>query len=185
MLGEAITARFMWGTGLALAGIALLLVNEAQLAPLGGNVLLGTTLALLAMLAASIANVVQAGGTGRSVPLISLLAWSMLYGTIIDGALAFGVDGPPLLPTHAGFWLGTAWLALAGSVVTFPLYYQLVRDLGAGRAAYNGVLVVVIAMGISTLFEGYRWTSLAAAGAVLATAGMIVALRARQVKAGL
>ncbi len=184
MLGEAITQRFMIGTALALAGIALLLVNEARVAPLGGNVLLGTMLALGAMLAASIANVVQAGSTGRSVPLISLLAWSMLYGTLIDAGLALAVDGPPLLPTHSGFWLGTAWLALVGSVVTFPLYYQLVRDLGAGRAAYNGVLVVVIAMGISTLFEDYRWTPLAVAGAVLATAGMVVALRARQVKAG-
>jgi drug/metabolite transporter (DMT)-like permease len=184
MLGEAITRRFMIGTALALAGIALLLVNEAQASPLGGNVTLGTMLALGAMLAASIANVVQAGSTGRSVPLISLLAWSMLYGTLIDGGLAFAVDGPPLLPKHSGFWLGTAWLALVGSVVTFPLYYQLVRDLGAGRAAYNGVLVVVIAMGISTLFEDYSWTPLAVAGGVLATAGMIVALRARQVKAG-
>ncbi|QZH76260.1 MAG: DMT family transporter [Erythrobacter sp.] len=184
MLGEAITARFMLGSGLALAGIALLLVNEARAAPLGGNVALGTMLALGAMLAASIANVVQAGSTGRSVPLISLLAWSMLYGTLIDGGLAWVVDGPPILPTHAGFWLGTAWLALAGSVVTFPLYYQLVRDLGAGRAAYNGVLVVVIAMLISTLFEDYRWTPLAVAGGMLATVGMIVALRARQVKAG-
>jgi drug/metabolite transporter (DMT)-like permease len=185
MLGEAITRRFVLGSGLALAGIALLLVNEAHAAPLGGNVMLGTVLALGAMLAASVANVVQAGRTGRSVPLISLLAWSMLYGTAIDAALAWTFDGPPQVPQHAGFWLGTAWLALAGSVVTFPLYYQLVRDLGAGRAAYNGVLVVVIAMLISTLLEGYRWTELAVAGGVLAMAGMIVALRARQVKAGL
>jgi hypothetical protein len=32
---------------------------------------------------------------------------------------------------------------------------------------------------LSTLFEGYRWSSLAVAGAVLAMAGLIVALRAR------
>lgn len=182
MLGQPITARFVLGSAIAIAGIALLLLNEAQAAPLGGNVMLGAGLSLVAMLAASIANVIQAGPSGKDVPLVTLLAWSMLYGTLIDIALAWAIDGAPVIPRDAAYWLGTAWLALAGSVVTFPLYYGLVRQLGAGRAAYNGVLVVVIAMIISTLLEGYRWTPLAVGGAVLAMVGLVVALRARQVQ---
>ena len=181
LLGEAITARFMAGSCVALVGIGLLLLNEARVAPLGGNVPLGTALALVAMLAASIANVIQAGKTGKSVPLVTLLAWSMLYGTLIDAALALAFEGPPVIPTSQVYWLGTAWLAIVGSVVTFPIYYDLVRKLGAGRAAYNGVLVVVIAMVISTLFEGYQWTALSVGGAVLSMIGLVIALRARQV----
>ena len=181
LLGQPITRRFVVGSAIAIAGITLLLVNEAQVAPLGGNVLLGTVLALVAMLAASIANVIQAGPAGQVVPLVSLLAWSMLYGTGMDMALAWMIDGPPVLPTGTAYWLGTAWLAVVGSVVTFPLYYDLVRKLGAGRAAYNGVLVVVIAMVISTVLEGYQWTPLAMCGAALSMAGLVVALRARQV----
>ena len=182
MLGQPITARFVLGSTIAIAGIALLLLNEAQAAPLAGNVALGAGLSLVAMLAASLANVIQAGPSGKDVSLVTLLAWSMLYGTLIDVALAFALDGPPVIPRNAAYWLGTAWLAIAGSVVTFPLYYGLVRQLGAGRAAYNGVLVVVIAMIISTFFEGYSWTPLAVAGAALAMAGLVVALRARQVQ---
>lgn len=181
LLGEKVTPRFLLGSTVALAGIGLLLVNEARVAPLGGNVALGTALALGGMLSASIANVIQAGPAGRDVPLVSLLAWSILYGTGIDGAAAWLVAGPPVVPTAPLYWAGTVWLAIAGTVVTFPLYYQLVRELGAGRAAYNGVLVVVIAMAISTVLEGYRWSALAIAGALMATLGMIVALRARQV----
>ena len=184
LLGQPITARFVIGSTIALAGIALLLVNEAREAPLDGNVPLGTLLALLAMLAASFANVIQARPSGKDVPLVTLLAWSMLYGTAFDAALAFAMTGPPVMPDHAIFWAGTAWLALAGSVVTFPLYYDLVRKLGAGRAAYNGVLVIVIAMAVSTFLEGYRWSPLAIAGGVLAMIGLVVALRGRQVKAG-
>jgi drug/metabolite transporter (DMT)-like permease len=75
--------------------------------------------------------------------------------------------------------MGTAYLAILGSVVTFPLYYTLIRQLGAGKAAYNGVMVIIIAMLISTAFEGYRWSLLAIAGAALATVGLVVALRAR------
>jgi len=180
-LGQAVTQRFLLGSAVAIAGIALLLVHEAHVARLGGNVLLGVALALGGLMSASIANVGQATETGRAQPMITLLAFSMLYGTLIDGALAWVLAGPPVLPSAPEFWAGTAWLALAGSVVTFPLYWSIVRAIGPGRAAYNGVLVIVIAMFISTFVEGYEWSLLAVAGATLGTAGMIIALRARQI----
>ena len=180
-LGQAVTRRFLLGSAVAIAGIALLLVHEAHVARLGGNVLLGVALALGGLMSASIANVGQATETGRAQPMITLLAFSMLYGTLIDGALAWVLAGPPVVPSAPAFWAGTAWLALAGSVVTFPLYWSIVRAIGPGRAAYNGVLVIVIAMFISTFVEGYEWSLLAVAGATLGTAGMIIALRARQI----
>jgi drug/metabolite transporter (DMT)-like permease len=180
-LGQAVTRRFLLGSAVAIAGIALLLVHEAHVARLGGNVLLGVALALGGLMSASIANVSQATQTGRAQPMITLLAFSMLYGTLIDAALAWLLAGPPVVPSGGEFWAGTAWLALAGSVVTFPLYWRIVREIGPGRAAYNGVLVIVIAMLISTFVEGYQWSPLAVAGATLGTVGMLIALRARQV----
>jgi drug/metabolite transporter (DMT)-like permease len=73
-----------------------------------------------------------------------------------------------------------AYLGLVGTVLTFPLYSMLLRDWGPGRAAYNGVLIPVVAMALSTLFEGYHWTVLAIGGAVLALAGLTVALSGRR-----
>ena len=180
LLGERISARFAAGSAVAMGGLALLLVNEAQLAPTGGNVVLGIALSLGGLLAAAVANVVQATETGRAVPLASLLAWSMAYGTLIDAILAWSLYGPPVLPRDPGYWAGAAYLAFAGSVVTFPLYFKLVRDIGAGKAAYNGVAVVVLAMLFSTLLEDYRWTVLAAAGAMVAMAGLLAALSGRK-----
>lgn len=180
-LGQHVTPRFLWGSAVAIAGIALLLIHEARVAPLEGNVLLGVALTIGGILSASIANVAQANKTGRAQPMVTLLAFAMLYGTGFDAVLAWITAGPPVLPTSPAYWAGTAWLALAGSVVTFPLYYGVVREIGPGRAAYNGVLVIVIAMLISTMIEGYQWSALAIGGAVLGTLGMIVALRARQV----
>jgi drug/metabolite transporter (DMT)-like permease len=105
----------------------------------------------------------------------------MLYGTLIDLAVAWALSGPPVLPHGTAYWSGTAYLAFAGSVVTFPLYYHLIREIGAGRAAYHNVLVVIVAMALSTLLEGYRWSALAVAGSALALAGMVLALRAKSV----
>jgi len=179
LLGQPITPRFLFGSAIAIAGIALLLVNEARAAPVGGSVGWGIWLSLGAMLAASISNVIQAGETGRQVPLLTLIAWSMLYGALLDGALAWTFAGPPVVPADPRYWAGTAYLALAGSVVTFPLYYRLIREIGAGRAAYHNVLVVIVAMLLSTLLEGYRWSALAIAGSALALLGLVIALRAK------
>lgn len=178
-LGQRVTPRFLLGSLVAVAGIALLLVHEAQVSRLGGNVALGVALAVGGILSASIANVVQAVPTGRAQPMVTLLAWSMLYGALMDIAMAWAVSGPPVFPASRSFWLGTVWLAIAGSVITFPLYYGIVRAIGPGRAAYNGLLVIVMAMLISTFVEGFEWSRLAVAGAVLGMAGMVIALRAR------
>ena len=181
-IGEKVQGGFIGGSLVAIAGVALLLLHEWRAAPLEGNVGLGIALAVGGMLAASIANVVQANPTGRGVPMVSLLAWAMLYGTIFDLFFALATAGPPPLPEKWQFWAGTAYLAIIGSVVTFPLHYNLVREIGAGKTAYNGIVTVCVAMLLSTLFEGYRWTPLTASGAALALLGMGLALRSRQKK---
>jgi drug/metabolite transporter (DMT)-like permease len=181
-IGERVQGGFITGSLVAIAGVALLLVHEWEASPLGGNVGLGIALAIGGMLAASLANVVQANPVGRGVPMVSLLAWAMLYGTIFDLGFAWVTAGPPEVPRAWEFWAGTAYLAIIGSVVTFPLHYNLVREIGAGRTAYNGIVTVCVAMLLSTLFEGYQWTALAAGGALLALLGMGLALRAKQKK---
>lgn len=179
-IGERAGSGFIGGSLVAIAGVALLLVHEWNAAPLGGDVALGIVLAVGGMLAASIANVVQANPTGRGVPMVSLLAWAMLYGTAFDFVYAFVTLGPPAIPTGWHFWAGTAYLAMIGSVVTFPLHYNLVREIGAGRTAYNGIVTVCVAMLLSTLFEGFAWNVLSAAGMALALLGMGLALRSKQ-----
>lgn len=178
-LGQRITPRFLLGTLVALGGIALLLVHEANEAPPSGQVGLGIALTALGILSASTANVLQASETARKRPLLVLLAWAMLWGTLADALLAWAIAGPPVFPDSPRYWGGVAYLAIVGSVVTFPLYFRLIRDLGPGRAAYNGVLVPVVAMGISTLLEGYRWSGMAIGGGALALLGLVVALRGR------
>ncbi|MEM6584803.1 MAG: EamA family transporter, partial [Pseudomonadota bacterium] len=109
-----------------------------------------------------------------------LLAWAMAYGTAFDLGFAALTAGPPPMPTNPEYWVGVVYLALIGSVVTFPLHYNLVREIGAGRTAYNAILTISVAMLLSTLFEGYRWTALTVGGMGLAVMGMIIALRAKE-----
>ena len=79
-------------------------------------------------------------------------------GALIDALVALVFAGPPVIDARLGYWAGLLYLALAASVLTFSLYYPVVRKIGPAKAAYSSVLVPIIAMGFSTALEGYRWT---------------------------
>ena len=179
-LGVAITRRFLAGSVVAMAGIALLLAHEYGLAPPGGSVPLGLGLTLAGLLCASAANVLQATALARSLPIVPQIAWAMIFGTLANVIMALATEGLPVIDPRPAYLAGVAYLAIVGSVITFPLYFALIRQMGAGPAAYNGVAVPVVAMALSTLFEGYRWSGLAAGGAVLAMAGLLIALSGRK-----
>lgn len=179
--GERVSGGFLAGSALAILGIALLFVHEyrASITASPQEVLLALGLCVVAVLSASVANVMQAAPIARTVPMASLLVWAMAIGAAADGAYAWITTGPPVIDPRPGYWLGVLYLALAGSVVTFPLYFRLIQRIGAGPAAYTSLLIPILAMGISTVFEGYRWTPLAIGGVMLALGGMVLALRAR------
>jgi drug/metabolite transporter (DMT)-like permease len=179
-LKQPITARFLAGSMVALGGIALLLLHEYRVAPPGGRVLFGVAMTLCGLMGASSANILQATEVGRRQPLVPMIAWAMVLGALIDAAFSWIVAGPPVLDPRPAYLGGILYLAIFGSVVTFPLYFELIRVMGAGRAAYNSVIVPVVAMGLSTVFEGYRWTGLAIGGAVLAMVGLVIALSGRR-----
>ncbi len=177
-LGQRPTARFAWASLIAVAGITLLFVHELREHPADASaVVAGIAMSLFGMLGASIGNVMQARPEIRHLDLFGLLAWSMAAGAVIDALIAFVLAGPPVFDTHPAYWLGLLYLALPASVLTFSLYYPVVRRIGPAKAAYSSALVPIIAMGFSTWFEGYRWTPLTIAGALLALGGMAAALR--------
>lgn len=175
-LGTPIGGRFIAGTAVAISGIAMLLLHEYRFAPQRGSVPLGIALTCAALISVSAANVLQASETARRMALWPMIAWAMIWATIFNFMLSWMLYGPPVFDPSPAYLGGVLYLALLGSVVTFPLYFSLIRKMGAGRAAYSGVLAPVIAMGLSTVFEGYRWSLLAGAGALVALAGLLIAL---------
>jgi drug/metabolite transporter (DMT)-like permease len=177
MLGQKVDRRFLVGSTIAIVGVALLFLHEIRGSSVDpAQVVVGLGWTIAGMAGASIANVYQARPAIRHVPLFSLLAWSMAAGAVADSVIAFAVAGPPVLPVQPLFWAGLLYLATFASVIAFSLYYPVVRRIGPAKAAYSSMIVPVIAMALSTAFEGYRWTGLTIAGAALVLTGMAVAL---------
>jgi drug/metabolite transporter (DMT)-like permease len=104
----------------------------------------------------------------------------MLYGTVANALFAWALHGPPVVETRAGYWAGLLYLGVIASAIAFTLYFQVIRAIGPAKAAYSSLIIPVIAMGLSTLFEGYKWSLLAVAGGALALIGLTIALKSRE-----
>jgi drug/metabolite transporter (DMT)-like permease len=179
--GSRVSGQFLAGSAVAMLGVALLFWAELRVSSAAtGEVLTGIGFTLVAVLAASVGNLLQLVETVKRLPVASLLAWAMGYGALANGAIALATQGAPVAEARIGYWLGLIYLGLIASALAFFFYYRIIRAIGPAKAAYSSVLVPIVAMLISTLFEDYRWTALAAAGGVLAVAGLLVALSGKR-----
>lgn len=180
-LGQRMGRQLVVGSLVALAGVALLFLHEARLATAGTHeALIGIAIAFGGVMSASAANVMQATRVSKAYPMTVMLGWAMLAGAAMDGVFAWSTVGAPVIEHRIGYIAGLLYLGVIGSAFTFTLYFGLIRVIGPAKAAYTGVIIPVIAMIFSTVFEGYRWSPLAAGGAALAMAGLVIALKARR-----
>lgn len=172
-----VSRRFVIGCAIAVVGVGLLFANELALPEDRAAVALGLGLTAAAMLSASIANVMQAGQLARRLPPLGGLAWAMLLGGAVNALLAWAFVGPPGWDPRPQYWLGLLMLGLFASALAFTLYFDLIRSVGPAEAAWIGIPIPIVAMALSTLFEGYAWTPAAVAGAAIALVGLSIALR--------
>lgn len=180
-LGQSLSRPFLAGSAVALVGIGLLFAHELEVSSAGrAAVATGIGFTLAGVLSASVANIMQGTDRAKALPMPTMLAWGMVIGTGIDAAYAFATQGPPVFEWRLGYVAGLLYLGLVASAFAFTLYFGVVRAIGPARAAYSSVLIPVIAMGLSTVFEGYVWSWEAALGGALALAGLVVALSARR-----
>ena len=101
----------------------------------------------------------------------------MAYGAVSAALVAIIRGVPWTFDTHPAYLLSLAYLSVFGSIIAFGAYLTLLKRVGGGPAAFVSVATPVIALALSTLFEGYRWTWVAALGVVLAVVGNWLALR--------
>lgn len=178
-LGTQLGPRLLVGSAVAMAGVALLFVHEARVDPNGpAESMIGIGITMMGVMAASVANVLQGTQTARRYPMVPMLGVAMLMGAGVDATIAWALHGSPVIEWRAGYLFGLLYLGVFASAIAFTLYFGVLRIIGPAKAAYSSVIVPVIAMLLSTLFEGYHWSPLAAGGAVLAMAGLVIALSA-------
>jgi drug/metabolite transporter (DMT)-like permease len=176
VFGTPLTLRTLVAATLGVIGVALLFLPELTQAQQGGTPALGIVFGLGATAIASGGNLAAMRNQAARIPVLSGSAWGMAYGALTAAMVAVVLGVPWSIDLRAPYVISLVYLAVFGSVVAFGAYLTLLKELGSASASYVAVATPVVAMLLSTLFEGYRWTPVAAFGVVLAVAGNLLAL---------
>ena len=171
-----LSPRVLVAATLGVCGVALLFLPDLLAAREGGNAALGIAFGLGATVIASAGNIVALRNQRAGIPTFPGAAWAMLYGALAVALIALVMRLPWALDTRPAYWWSFAYLVVFGTIAAFGAYLTLMKKVGPGLSAFVGVATPVVALVLSTLFEGYRWTGVAMAGVVLAVVGNLLAL---------
>ena len=171
--GDRMTPRALVAAALGACGLALLFGRDLLVA-FDVRALAGVGLAALGTLFFSLGNMVSRRNSKAGLSPGIANAWGMTYGAALLLALILVTRTPIVVPPDARYLGALLFLGVFGSAVAFTAYLSLVARVGSARAAYATVLFPIVALSLSTLFEGYRWTWPAALGLALCLVGNVV-----------
>jgi len=138
--------------------------------------LIGLLIAFVGAYMASVGNVVGTRHAKQGVPVTQANAFGMAYGGLLTLCIHFMIGGPLTIDWSMGYLGPMLYLTIFGSIVAFGCYMLLISRVGAEYAAYVTLLMPLIALILSTMFEGYRWTTNASVGVGLVLAGNLIIL---------
>ncbi|MCF8479221.1 MAG: DMT family transporter [Rhodospirillum sp.] len=181
--GRPVDRRVLAGAILGLFGIVCIFLPEMDNLSLADGGTRGLALCLMATVLASFGNLLAGRNQRAGIPVARSTALGMGYGTAFLVLLALVQGLPFRFDFHLPYILSLLYLIFLGSVVAFWCYLTLLGRIGADRAAYAMVLFPVVALGLSTVLEGYQWTAGAGVGLLLVSAGNVIVLRKPKPKA--
>lgn len=174
---RTLSPQIVGGGVLGLAGLGAMFGAEIAAHGADPGIVQGLGFALAGTLCFSCGNLLSARLQALGEPVVLTNAWGMAFGAGVLAAVSASMGVAPAFDTSAAYVGATLYLALAGSVIGFTSYLLLVGRLGPERAAYCTVLFPLVALAISSVMEGYRWTAPAVVGLALVMAGNVLVFR--------
>jgi len=176
-LGDPIRYQILLAAILGLVGTGLIFWPELASTESGGQTWTGIGICLGGVTCASLGNIASAYNQRQQMPVVPTAALGMLYGGVLMLLIALASGQPMRFDFSASYILSLLFLAVFGSIVAFSAYLTLLGKIGPDRSAYSLILVPLIAIIISMIFENYRLNASAGIGIAFVIVGNIYALR--------
>ena len=188
-LFNALNNRWFWGEkpgahtyvagALGVIGLVFLFWPELTSGTWSLDALRGLALGLLGTYLFSLGNMVSIRNSKSKLQPLTTNGYSMVYGAVIL-AVTMAATQTPLIWDPQPLYIGSLlYLAVPGSILAFTVYLTLVERIGANKAAYATVMFPVVALTLSSVFEGYDWQTLSIIGLALVLLGNVVLLSSR------
>ena len=170
------TLKTFIGVAIGMLGIIIIFNKEIFNFSFSNGTHIGLLLALLGTFCASTGNMVHQRNLNNNFPLIETIAFAMFYGSLIT-LLITQLNNTELLFEFTFRYISSlAYLSVFGSIFAFVFYLKLLERVGPGRAGYVGVVMPVIALLISTIFENLEWQLNLIAGLPILLVGAVLVI---------
>jgi len=171
LMGSPIRLSVVLGGVIGIAGIVTVFWPEISSFSLSDKTALGVLLTVISTFMASLGNIISARHQKYELPVIQTNAYGMAYGAVIMGIVVIASGKPFNFETTFAYMGSLFYLAVFGTVIGFGCYLKLIGKIGADRAAYATMLFPIVALAISTFYEGYQWSAHNIIGMVLVLIG--------------
>ena len=180
LLKREIKPKLLVGFFLGIIGMGLLYKDEigTNTAIANGTFLL--IIAIIANLVASLGNIVSMRNQTHGLPITQTNAFGMAYSAIIMFLFSLVKGDEITFIFSSEYIISLIYLGVFGSIIAFYCYLTLLGKLGPGKAAYTNLVIPVIALMVSTLFESFDWSMFAFLGLTLVLVGNYVALKSKK-----
>ncbi|CAI0721192.1 DMT family transporter [Serratia quinivorans] len=159
---------------LGITGIVALFWQDLVAAQMAPGLLKGIGLSALGTFGFSLGNMISSRHQRRGLDILSTNTYAMSYGAVLMALIALA-QGASFQIEFSSRYIGSLlYLAIFGSVIAFAAYFSLLGRIGAGAAAYSTLLFPLVALSISTIYEGYQWHLNAVIGLCLILLGNLV-----------
>ncbi|MCK5100448.1 MAG: DMT family transporter, partial [Desulfobacteraceae bacterium] len=176
-LKTPIKRQMVAGAVIGIIGIGFIFLPEIKSFGFSDKSVQGLAMCFLSVLMASLGNIVSARNSLNGLPVVQSNAYGMAYGSIILLLVAVFLGKEFTISLSTTYLSSLFYLAIFGSILAFGSYLTLIGEIGADKAAYAIMVVPVVALIISSFFEGYVWNLQSVFGLILVLAGNFMALR--------
>jgi drug/metabolite transporter (DMT)-like permease len=166
------------GSGLGFAGIAVIFAEDFEL--LGGSMvaLAAAVMLISPLVSATVSVAVKKWGSGMHP--VPFNAMAMVMATWIMGVVAAIVERHRPVVFDPGPVAAVLYMAIAGTAITFPLYFWLLEHMEARQVALIGYGTPVVALFIGAVFMAEPMTVRAWIGSAMVVVGVAVASQTRR-----
>lgn len=179
-LKNTIPLKVYMGALLGLTGIVMIFYTDVLSFSFSSTTSIALLLAISGAYISSLGNIISARNQTARLPIIQSNAFGMIYGSIAMAIMALIMGIPFSYEFTFSYSISLIYLSIFGSILAFGSYLTLIGSIGPSRAGYVQLVVPVIALSISTIFENYQWTLLGLFGVVFILVGNLIVIEKKR-----
>jgi len=158
-------------------GLIIIFYDEIITFEFSSGTSYGIFLGIIATYFASLGNLISAHTSKIKLEVIPVTGLGMFYGSISLVIYLILMGNSFSFELSHQYIFSLIYLSIFGSVFGFSLYLTLIKKLGSNDAAYVAIIMPLMALVVSTFFEGLVWDLSLVLGAIMIVLGNIIILK--------